>query len=135
MKIMNLLKIHPGLLTAYRLKESYIIFNKSNNLPNATLASIHDFYHLFLSSNIPKFLPIVSALGNWDKKIANSFYIYNGRRIYSGIAKSINSTISTISTIIFNYKDIRNNEGRKKRIMYVVKKTLFLSKFYNLIFY
>lgn len=38
---------------------------------------------------------IVSALGNWDKEIANSFTYYKGKRISSGIAESINAKIST----------------------------------------
>ena len=112
-----ILSIHPDLENAYKIKNNYIMFNATCNSPEKALEEIHKFYNQILLLNIEEFLPFVSALGNWDKEIANSFNYYKGKRISNGIAESINAKISTV---IFNSKGIRNSERRKKRIMYVV---------------
>lgn len=115
----QMLKIYQDIEKAYELKDKYIVFNRASHDTAEALNMIHELYNEFLSSSLPEFMPLVSALGNWDNEIANSFRTYKGRRISSGTAEGLNQIISTI---IFNSKGIRNSERRKKRIMYVVNK-------------
>lgn len=124
--ILNMmLAIDDDLYTAYHLKESYINFNKTCNNVEEALVKIHEYYDDFLKSGIEEFYPFLSVLSNWDTEIANSFIVYKGKRISSGIAESINSKVARV---LYNSKGIRNNNRRKKRIMYVVNRNGMIIK-------
>ena len=59
---------------------------------------------------------------NWRTEIINSFMIYKGRRVNNGVAESINSKVSRL---LFNTRGMRNNQRRRKRIMYAVNQSGF----------
>lgn len=79
----------------------------------------------FIKADIYEYQEFTTLLTNWKSEIVNSFIIYKGKRINNSIAESINSQISVI---LFNTKGIRNDERRKKRIMYAINKTGFSIK-------
>ena len=119
-----ILSIHPDLKLAYELKEKYTIFNATYSYEDAK-EKFDSIYDEFVLSNFPEYYDFIVSLTNRKVEIINSFIVYKGKRINSGIAESMNATISTL---LFNTKGIRNTERRRKRIMYVVNKTGFLLK-------
>ncbi len=119
-----ILSIHPDLKLAYDLKEKYTIFNATYSYEDAK-EKFDSIYDEFVLSNFPEYYDFIVSLTNRKVEIINSFIVYKGKRINSGIAESMNATISTL---LFNTKGIRNTERRRKRIMYVVNKTGFLLK-------
>ena len=116
-----ILQIDPQLSTAYHLKERYIQFNASSDFDHAQ-QQLDILINDFNNSNIPEFSEFVTLLKNWRKEIINSFIFYKGRRLNTSVAESMNSTIARL---IYNSKGIRNNERRRKRIIYAINKKSF----------
>ena len=81
-----------------------------------------DILNAFIVANIPEYQEFTTSLTNWKTEIINSFIIYKGRRINNGIAESVNSRIKEV---LFNSKGIKDDERRRKRIMYAINKTGF----------
>lgn len=119
-----ILAIHPDLHAAYRLKEEYTLFNATSSYDQAT-QRFDKIYNQFVLAAIPEYTDFIISLTNWREEILNSFLTYRGKRINSSIAESMNATVSTL---LFNTKGIRNNERRRKRIMYAVNKSGFTFK-------
>lgn len=119
-----LLDIDSDLRLAYQLKEKYMDFNRTSSLKEASQELDH-LITKFTEADIDEFQEFTTLLINWRNEIRNSFTYYKGRRINNSIAESINAKVSTL---LFNTKGIRNNERRKKRIMYAVNKEGFILK-------
>ena len=119
-----ILDIHPDLKNGYLLKEKYMIFNSTSNLEEAKV-KIETIIDDFVNADIKEYEEFLTLLVNWKQEIINSFIIHNGKRINNSIAESINSQISLL---LFNTKGIRNNERRRKRIMYAINKEGFTIK-------
>ncbi len=73
----------------------------------------------FIKADIPKYEEFLTLLVNWKEEIINSFTIHKGKRINNSIAESINSQIVVL---LYNTKRIKNNERKRKRIMYAINK-------------
>ena len=119
-----MLSIDPQLKKAYELKEVYITFNSSATLEDAPERLDKIIQELTLA-NIDELQEFTGLLIHGRQEIINSFTYYKGKRINSSVAESMNATIKDL---LFNTKGIRNNERRKKRIMYAVNKTEFTLK-------
>lgn len=119
-----ILNIHQDLRNGYSLKEKYTIFNTVSTVDQAK-ENIDKLIEEFIKADIYEYQEFTTLLTNWKSEIVNSFIIYKGKRINNSIAESINSQISVI---LFNTKGIRNDERRKKRIMYAINKTGFSIK-------
>ena len=119
-----MLDIDKDLKNGYYLKEKYIIFNSSSTIEEAKI-KIESLIDDFVNADILEYEEFLTLLINWKKEIINSFTVHEGKRINNSIAESINSQISVL---LFNTKGIRNNERRKKRIMYAINKTGFSIK-------
>ena len=119
-----MLSIDPQLKKAYELKEAYIMFNSSATLEDAPERLDKIIQELTLA-NIDELQEFTGLLIHWRQEIINSFTYYKGKRINSSVAESMNATIKDL---LFNTKGIRNNERRKKRIMYAINKTEFTLK-------
>lgn len=117
-----ILSIDPMLDKAWHLKERYAEFNATCTYENAK-EELELLIHDFILSDIPEFEPFVTAISNWRKEIVNSFILYKGRRINSGVAESLNAKVSTL---LFNTRGMRNSERRRKRIMYAINKKGFI---------
>ena len=119
-----MLDIDKDLKNGYYLKEKYIIFNSSSTIKEAMI-KIESLIDDFVNADISEYEEFLTLLINWKQEIINSFTVHEGKRINNSIAESINSQISVL---LFNTKGIRNNERRKKRIMYAINKTGFSIK-------
>ena len=119
-----MLDIDKDLKNGYYLKEKYIIFNSSSTIEEAKI-KIESLIDDFVNADILEYEEFLTLLINWKQEIINSFTFHEGKRINNSIAESINSQISVL---LFNTKGIRNNERRKKRIMYAINKTGFSIK-------
>ena len=119
-----ILDIHPDLYNGYHLKEKYMIFNSSSDFESAK-TEIESLIDDFLNADIKEYEEFLILLVNWKQEIINSFIIHEGKRINNSVAESINSQISLL---LFNTKGIRNNERRRKRIMYAINKEGFTIK-------
>ena len=119
-----MLSINTDLRKAYELKEMYIKCNSEFNYDEA-LENMDTIINEFALANIFEFEEFVGLLKSWKIEIINSFIRYKDKRINNGVAESINETVSSL---IYNTKGIRNNERRRKRIMYAVNKTGFILK-------
>lgn len=121
-QILNiLLSINKDLEIAYYLKEQYVIFNQNTKYDEAN-EKLESLIYKFSLANIPEYNDFLTTLINWKQEIINSFIIYKNRRINNGVAESMNSIIATV---IYNSKNIRNHDRRRKRIMYVINKSGF----------
>ena len=124
-QILNLiLDIHPDLSNGYLLKEKYMVFNSTSNFEEAK-TKIESLIDDFVNADIKEYEEFLTLLVNWKQEIINSFIIHNGKRINNSVAESINSQISLL---LFNTKGIRNNERRRKRIIYAINKEGFTIK-------
>ena len=119
-----ILSINADLRKAYELKEMYIKCNSEFNYDEA-LENMDTIINEFALANTFEFEEFVGLLKSWKIEIINSFIRYKDKRINNGVAESINETVSSL---IYNTKGIRNNERRRKRIMYAVNKTGFILK-------
>lgn len=106
------------------MKEKYTIFNTVSTVDQAK-ENIDKLIEEFIKADIYEYQEFTTLLTNWKSEIVNSFIIYKGKRINNSITESINSQISVI---LFNTKGIRNDERRKKRIMYAINKAGFSIK-------
>ncbi|MBR2684508.1 MAG: ISL3 family transposase [Erysipelotrichaceae bacterium] len=116
-----ILSIDKQLETAYNLKELYIFFNSTADY-NSASENLDKIIDKFIQADIPEFDEFITLQKNWRNEIINSFSTYKGRRLNSGVAESINHTVSTL---LYNTRGIRNSERRRKRIMYAVNKSGF----------
>lgn len=119
-----LLSIDPVLAQAWHLKEIYTEFNATCKYEDARQrldGIIESFFH----ANIGEYREFSKLILNWREEIVNSFTISKGRRVNNGIAESINNKVSSL---IYNTRGIRNNQRRRKRIMYAINKEGFLLK-------
>ena len=119
-----ILDIHPDLSNGFLLKEKYMIFNSTSNFEEAK-TKIESLIDDFVNADIKEYEEFLTLLVNWKQEIINSFIIHNGKRINNSVAESINSQISLL---LFNTKGIRNNERRRKRIIYAINKEGFTIK-------
>lgn len=121
-QILNMmLSIDKQLEEGYRLKELYLSFNSKADILEAR-EYLDDIVNDFIVSGIEEFKEFITLQLNWRDEIINSFIRYNGARLSSGPAESINNTVSCL---IYNTRGIRDSERRRKRIMYVVNKEGF----------
>ncbi|MGN1344564.1 MAG: transposase [Traorella sp.] len=116
-----MLEIDLDLKRGYYLKEKYTIFNIISSYEEAS-KKMDDIINEFIKADIKEFEEFVVLLINWKQEIINSFIIHNGKRINNSIAENMNSQISVL---LFNTKGIRNDERRRKRIIYAINKTNF----------
>ena len=119
-----ILDIHQDLRNGYYLKERYTIFNTVSTFDQAK-ENIDALIGEFVRADIYEYQEFTSLLINWKQEIVNSFIVYKGKRINNSIAEGINAQISVI---LFNTKGIKNDERRRKRIMYAINKTGFTIK-------
>ena len=110
------LKIHPDLQCGYALKELYIEANASYSYSDAK-EKLDDIIDGFKASEIEEYNEFIIMYDNWREEIINSFIRYEGRRLNSGVAESINSQIRTV---LYVSKGIKNSARRRKRIMHVI---------------
>ena len=116
-----LLDVDPVLRKALHLKEIYTQFNASSDIDHAQ-ESLTVILNEFAKEDIPEYRQFFSMILNWRTEIINSFMIYKGRRVNNGVAESINSKVSRL---LFNTRGMRNNQRRRKRIMYAVNQSGF----------
>jgi len=116
-----MLSIDVDLYNAYHLKERYIIFNSSSDFDSAN-RNLDPLINDFIKADIKEFDEFITLQKNWRDEIINSFTVYKGRRLNSGIAESINQNIAAL---LYNTKGIRNSVRRRKRIMYAINKQGF----------
>ena len=116
-----ILDINDSLHTAWKLKELYSDFNQNCDYDHAT-DQLQDILTEFHKADIPEYRGFCSSILNWRQEIINSFILYKGRRLNNSVAESINNRVSTL---LFNTRGIRNNERRRKRIMYAINKLKF----------
>lgn len=116
-----LLDVDPVLRKAWHLKEIYTQFNASSDIDHAQ-ESLTVILNEFAKEDIPEYRQFFSMILNWRTEIINSFMIYKGRRVNNGVAESINSKVSRL---LFNTRGMRNNQRRRKRIMYAVNQSGF----------
>lgn len=96
---------------------------KSALLVKIRLTILYDaLLNNFIQADIREYDEFITLLKNWRNEIINSFIRINGRRINNGVAESINQNIAAL---IYNTKGIRNNQRRRKRIMYAINKDGF----------
>ena len=123
--ILNMiLSIDSDLYNGYKLRKLYYSFSRNMDEENK-LEMLNYIIDSFIASSIAEFDEFITILTNWKDEIINSFCTYNGKRINNSIAESINSTIKTL---LFNTKGIRNHKRRRARIMYAVNKDSFSLK-------
>ena len=116
-----LLSVSDELRRAYELKEEYRIFNATFSKEEA-VDNYDALLNDFIQADIREYDEFITLLKNWRNEIINSFIRINGRRINNGVAESINQNIAAL---IYNTKGIRNNQRRRKRIMYAINKDGF----------
>ena len=116
-----MMSISDELRNGFELKQRYTLFNMNSSLDEAK-EQYDDILNAFIAANIPEYQEFTTSLTNWKTEIINSFIIYKGRRINNGIAESVNSRIKEV---LFNSKGIKDDERRRKRIMYAINKTGF----------
>lgn len=116
-----ILSINKEIRRAYELKEEYMMFNSNFNI-NEARDNIDAIINDFIEANIFEYGEFSILLRNWKEEIVNSFNTWEGKRINNGVAESINQNVATL---IYNTKGIRNNDRRRKRIMYSINKTGF----------
>lgn len=119
-----ILDIDKDLKIGYYLKEKYIIFNSSSTVEEAEI-KVESLIDDFVNADILEYEEFLTLLINRKQEIINPFTIHEEKRINNSIAESINPQISVL---LFNTKGIRNNERRKKRIMYAINKQGFSIK-------
>lgn len=119
-----ILSIDDDLALAYNLKEEYTIFNLESSIEEAA-SKYDEIRNDFIKANIKEYKDFNTILKNWKTEIINSFTRYKGRRINNGVAEGLNSTISTL---LFNTRGIKNNKRRRKRILYAINKKGFKLK-------
>jgi len=123
--ILNMmLSIDSDLYNGYKLKRWYYSFSRNMEEENKR-EMLNKIIDSFNASSIPEFDEFITLLVNWKEEIINSFSTYKGKRINNSIAESVNSSIKTL---LFNTKGIRNHKRRRIRIMYAINKNGFSLK-------
>lgn len=118
------LDIHPDLRLGFQLKEKYMEFNRFCSF-EAAEEQLDYLISMFITADIEEYKEFTTLLQNWRCEIINSFSHYRGKRINNSVSESLNAKVSTL---LFNTKGIRNNERRRKRIMYAINKEGFIIK-------
>lgn len=107
--------IDPKIEDYYRLKEDYIVFNRSTELQSIE-RKLDTIINRFMISDDSGFKKVGRTLIQYKKEILNSFTRVKGRRISNGPIESRNNIIKLIMRNAAGY---RNFDNLRTRVIYV----------------
>ena len=113
-----LLKIHPNIKKAHKLKESFIKFNSIGAMDYNQEIQDKKFTKLIndmRDSNIDEFIECAKTLKNWNTQILNSFIWINDRRISNGPIEGKNNYLKKMMN---NANGFTNFERARNRFIY-----------------
>lgn len=115
----EVLRIHPDLKAAYKIKEEYIFFNDENlyTFPGRQEKEkqLDSLIRKMMISDIEEMKDCAKTLKNWKKEILNSFEWIDERRLSSGPIEGKNNYIKKI---ISNANGLSNFQRARNKFMY-----------------
>ena len=99
---------------AYKLKEDYILFNRTCTLENAEY-ELEKQIEAFKNCDIKEYKMFASTLVAWKKEIVNSFITIKGKRINNSYIESRNKQVASL---IYNANGLSNFKRARNRLMY-----------------
>lgn len=106
-----MLRLAPGLVDAYLIKEKFHAFMDAKNKDEAELR-LKEFFIFAKLLNVPEYKPCITMLTNWREYILNAF-----EHPYSnGYTEGMNNKIKVLKRLAFGF---RNFENFRKRIFLV----------------
>ncbi|MDD5801735.1 MAG: transposase [Solobacterium sp.] len=108
----------PDIKKAYKLKEDYILFNRTCTLENAE-SELEKQIEAFNNCDIKEYKAFASMLVNWKKEIVNSFITVDGKRINNSYIESRNKQVASL---MYNANGLSNFKRTRNRLMYCINK-------------